>query len=254
MIGYLKRRLHARLADLELANNRLYQAAYTDALTGLGNRKLLEETIGAAAADQRGGSLLVIELSEFGHFNTVHGYARGDDVLRLAIRRALDSGGFYPVYQTKVDAATGKVYGTQGLARMTATGTSPAAGPGVFIPVIHEEGWMIEFGIHMLQLIIRDTAVLVDRHGADIKVSANVSPPLFLAPEFLPALRCAVASSGINPHNLVIEITEEVFASNLQEIVAITNQVRALGSRMVAEGIETPEQLEAVREAGCDII
>jgi EAL domain-containing protein (putative c-di-GMP-specific phosphodiesterase class I) len=148
-------------------------------------------------------------------------------------------------------------------------------------------------------------------YGPDTKVSINVSPPLFLAAEFLPMFRNSLSASKADPKNVVIEITEEVFASSLEEIVSVTNEIRkmgadislddfgsgfsslsylravhfdeikidrsfvqilgrdpkgnillsaitdlglALGSRMVAEGVETQAQLETVQNAGCDII
>lgn len=233
------------------------------------------------------------------------------NLLKQTVRQALDQNDYHPVYQMKVNARTGEVTGFEGLARMRTRGTELTTGPCEFIPVIHEEGWMTEFGVMMLRAILRDVPQLVNRFGASIKVSINVSPPLFLAPEFLPLLRSCLSESRAQAHNLVIEITEEVFASNLQNILDVTQQIRALGvevslddfgsgfsslsylrevrfdeikidrafvrtivedpktgilfssimrlglelgSRMVAEGVETLAQVERVQNAGCDII
>jgi predicted signal transduction protein with EAL and GGDEF domain len=231
--------------------------------------------------------------------------------LKLAIRTGLSSNGFYPVYQTKVNSRTGQVCGVEGLARMASLDAHQAPGPGEFIPVIHAEGWMTEFGALMLKAIMKDVPHLVEMYGPDTKVSINVSPPLFLASEFLPMFRDSLSASKADPKNVVIEITEEVFASSLEEIITVTNEIRkmgadislddfgsgfsslsylravhfdeikidrsfvqildrdpkgnillsaitdlglALGSRMVAEGVETQAQLETVQNAGCEII
>jgi diguanylate cyclase (GGDEF)-like protein len=423
-IGDLKQRLNEHLTSLEEANTQLFLTAYTDPVTGLGNRRRLEEVINAALQEGRNGCLLVIELSGFRLYNALYGHVRSDGILlevskmlvnlstggifvasfpggqfgvwipeadadrgksvfdefaalfhsemelssslslsaglvvsdpssstfdrlmqnaavaladtrkesgatcsffsmemaktmasanslKLAVRTGLSSNGFYPVYQTKVNSRTGQVCGVEGLARMAPLDAQQAPGPGEFIPVIHAEGWMTEFGALMLKAIMKDVPHLVEMYGPHTKVSINVSPPLFLAAEFLPMFRDSLSASNADPKNVVIEITEEVFASSLEEIITVTNEIRtigadislddfgsgfsslsylravhfdeikidrsfvqildrdpkgnillsaitdlglALGSRMVAEGVETQAQLETVQNAGCDII
>lgn len=150
--------------------------------------------------------------------------------LKITVRNALDAQTFFPVYQTKVNSSTGKVCGVEGLARMRSTDAQRAPGPGEFIPIIHREGWMIEFGMFMLRAIMRDIPHLVSLYGVDTKVSINISPPLFIAPEFLPLFIASIDELKVDPKNIVIEITEEVFASSLEEIVTVTNTIRKLGA------------------------
>jgi diguanylate cyclase (GGDEF)-like protein len=76
------RRLRAELAALE----QLREAAYRDPLTGLRNRRyfderLAEELARLARSDERGGSLLVVDLDGFKAINDRHGHAAGDVVL-----------------------------------------------------------------------------------------------------------------------------------------------------------------------------
>lgn len=423
-INAFKGRLTRQLNRLAKVNEKLYQSAYTDPITGLANRQRLEEVIDNSLELREPGSLLVMDLTNFRLYNALHGHVEGDAVLlklaqllrqtapqsfviarlpgaqfgvwtpgadlapaeeffqRVArsfetlagqtfglglsaglvqthttgdtfqrliqcaevaiadaksrrgsvcslftpamassieaanllkqkVRQALDQDGFHPVYQMKVNARSGDVTGFEGLARMRTQSDEAAPGPCEFIPVIHEEGWMTEFGALMLRAVLHDVPLLVKRFGANIKVSVNVSPPLFLAPEFLPLLKSCLSDTHARADNLVIEITEEVFASNLQNILDVTHQIRALGvevslddfgsgfsslsylrevrfdeikidrafvqtivddektgilfssimrlglelgSRMVAEGVETQAQAEQVQKAGCDII
>ena len=151
------------------------------------------------------------------------------NALKLKIRSALNSDGFYPVYQTKVNSRSNHICGLEGLARMKPNGTETAPGPGEFIPVIHNEGWMIEFGALMLNAILKDVPRLVTMYGPETKVSVNISPPLYLAPEFLQMLVDGLLLSNADPRNVVIEITEEVFASSLEDIISVTNEIRKLG-------------------------
>lgn len=152
--------------------------------------------------------------------------------LKLTVRSALDNGLFYPVYQTKVNSRTGQVCGVEGLARMHCADPANACLAEVFIPVIHHEGWMTEFSHDMLNAILADAPRLLELFGPGLKISINVSPPLFLAPEFIGMLKDALTRHQVRAQNIVIEITEEVFASSMQDIIQVTSRIRALGAEV----------------------
>jgi EAL domain-containing protein (putative c-di-GMP-specific phosphodiesterase class I) len=149
--------------------------------------------------------------------------------LKVLIREALDKGFFHAVYQAKVRNAGHEIIGFEGLARMREVHGKLPPGPAIFIPVLHTEGWMNEFGILMLRLIIGDIPQLVQRYGAHIKVAANVSPPLFLSPGFVDQLESLMDEAKVSAANLIIEITEEVFAANPDQIMAVNHALKRLG-------------------------
>ena len=85
----------ARTAELRDAYARLEQASYTDALTGLHNRRFIQQTVDADAAtvrrlheDGAGSSgksdliFLLLDLDHFKQVNDKHGHGAGDAVLR----------------------------------------------------------------------------------------------------------------------------------------------------------------------------
>lgn len=71
--------------ELRRANEALASLARTDALTGLLNRRALEDELGRAAAraarDGSWLSVLVMDVDHFKRFNDTHGHAAGDAVL-----------------------------------------------------------------------------------------------------------------------------------------------------------------------------
>ena len=61
---------------------RLARAALTDPLTGLANRRGLDEELGARLSAGSGGCVAMFDLDHFKRINDTHGHAAGDEVLR----------------------------------------------------------------------------------------------------------------------------------------------------------------------------
>ncbi|GKT22387.1 PAS domain S-box protein [Acidovorax sp. SUPP3334] len=72
--------------QLQRLNATLAELSYTDALTGLGNRRLFDEALGVEWSRARRQascmSLLMIDIDHFKHYNDVHGHPAGDECLR----------------------------------------------------------------------------------------------------------------------------------------------------------------------------
>lgn len=153
---------------------------------------------------------------------------RKEDALIRAVKHALDNQGFHAVYQAKVRADSRVIEGFEGLARMRVDdGIAPS--PGEFIPILHEQGWMPDFNWTMLRIILRDTPKLVEHYGRDIRIAINVSPLQFLAPGFPLMVKAEMDEAKVDSANVILEITEEVFASDLNQILAVCREIQALG-------------------------
>lgn len=76
--------------ELERLNATLSELSYKDALTGLGNRRLFDDTLQAEwARNARQGtelSLLMIDIDYFKRFNDYHGHPEGDECLKQVAR------------------------------------------------------------------------------------------------------------------------------------------------------------------------
>jgi diguanylate cyclase (GGDEF)-like protein len=81
----LERVVAERTSELRVAYARIEDASLTDALTGLRNRRYLEQTIepDLAMAERQGGDLifLLVDLDHFKSVNDTYGHAAGDAVL-----------------------------------------------------------------------------------------------------------------------------------------------------------------------------
>lgn len=85
------------LTNHKLAEHALRRIAYEDALTGLGNRRMLEERWNTEIAQratftsQKLIAVLMIDLDKFKQINDCFGHAAGDDVLKSAANRLRQS-------------------------------------------------------------------------------------------------------------------------------------------------------------------
>lgn len=81
------RRLNSRLEGAKLAAE---QRAFTDTLTGLGNRRAMDKAIGRILARGIPFSLMHLDLDFFKQVNDTLGHAAGDHVLQAAARSMLE--------------------------------------------------------------------------------------------------------------------------------------------------------------------
>jgi diguanylate cyclase (GGDEF)-like protein len=83
----LRQLVEARTHDLKLANEELSRLSYTDALTGLANRRIFDETLARECARlQRGGmylSLVILDADLFKALNDSAGHQWGDTCLAM---------------------------------------------------------------------------------------------------------------------------------------------------------------------------
>jgi len=82
-----------RTAELHIANARLLELSYHDALTGLANRRRLLETLDSIPVAHRGTStaLLLADVDHFKSYNDRFGHPAGDEALRRVARAIRDS-------------------------------------------------------------------------------------------------------------------------------------------------------------------
>lgn len=76
------------MSERKEAESALTQAAFTDPLTGLANRRALMDAMVDCIGSQKGGCLAVIDLDHFKQVNDRYGHAAGDEVLRSFARVA----------------------------------------------------------------------------------------------------------------------------------------------------------------------
>ncbi len=148
--------------------------------------------------------------------------------LEADLRDALAGGEFALHYQPQV-GPDGEVIGAEALLRWTHA-VRGAVSPGEFIPVAEQCGLIGDLGQWVLE-----TACAQLRRWADNPLSAaltlavNVSVHQFRQSDFVARVLTAVQQAGANPNQLKLEITESMFAHDLEDIITKMVALKAQG-------------------------
>ncbi|WP_432379323.1 putative bifunctional diguanylate cyclase/phosphodiesterase [Duganella sp. P38] len=234
---------------------------------------------------------------------------RAKEHLRIEseLRQALQQHQLQLYYQPKVSLRSGRIVGAEALLRWK----HPLRGlvsPGVFIPVAEETGLIHDLGAWVLEEACRQISAWREANLIMPPVAVNLSARQFDSD--LPRRIAAVLEKyGVQPDQINLEITESLLVRGTDKIIAIMNELVAMGmalalddfgtgysslaylkkfpistlkidrafviglpyeendcaiaraivtmaqqlrQEIVAEGVETAEQMSFLRELGCD--
>ena len=151
-------------------------------------------------------------------------------LLENDVREALNAGGFTLAYQPIVDADSGNVVGREALLRWRHPTRGDIA-PNVFIPIIEDAGLIHQIG----GWVIREACAEAARWTEPMRVAVNVSAAQLGGPGLAQAVVGALASSGLHPNLLELEVTESIFLGDDPATLGSLARMRALGVRLVLD-------------------
>jgi diguanylate cyclase (GGDEF)-like protein/PAS domain S-box-containing protein len=227
--------------------------------------------------------------------------------IETGLRQALGNGELLLHYQPKFQIEGGRIVGAEALVRWL----HPERGlvpPADFIPLAETTGLILQVGEWVLEAACAQAAIWQRAGLPPFRIAINVSAREFTAA--LPGrLVATLARYELAPCWLELEITESALMHDIERVIAIMEQINALGvtlslddfgtgysslsylkrfpihtlkidrsfttglpgdssdcaiattiisigqqlkHRVIAEGVETVEQLEFLRDAGCD--
>ncbi len=160
--------------------------------------------------------------------------------LEADIGRALAQEEFFLEYQPIVDLGTRSLLGVEALVRWR----HPEAGvlmPARFIHVLEECGQIGKLGRWVLRSACRDfcTWRSTVAAGAGLRLAVNISGRHLQHGELVQDVAQALQESGLEPHNLVIELTESTTMYNTDANLERFHRVKALGVRLAIDDFGT---------------
>ena len=138
--------------------------------------------------------------------------------------------------QPQVDAA-GRTVGAELLMRWPLDNGSMVP-PAVFIPVAEESGLILPLGQWALQQAC-EAALQLSAVGCHVPLSVNVSPSQFRQHDFVEQVRDILATTGVPPQRLILEVTEGLLIDKLEDTIARMAQLHALGIRFSVDDFGT---------------
>ncbi len=159
--------------------------------------------------------------------------------LESALRTALAREEFLLHYQPQVDIRTGTLEGIEALLRWS----HPEEGlipPGEFIGVAEETGLIRPLGEWVLRTACGQNKRWQEAGFTPVKMAVNVSAGQFVDPKlFGESLLSILASTGLDPHFLELEMTESLLLQNDEENLAALNEFAGWGLRIAVDDFGT---------------
>jgi diguanylate cyclase (GGDEF)-like protein/PAS domain S-box-containing protein len=154
--------------------------------------------------------------------------------LEQELRTALEKQELQIYYQPVVNAKSEQLIGFEALLRWHSAKLG-AVGPARFIPIAEESRLINPIGEWVLRTACREAM----SWPAHLKVAVNVSPEQLTNPQFASIVLSALAQSGLPPHRLEIEVTENLFMRDGGGAVKILDQLLAIGVRLSLDDFGT---------------
>ncbi|PSP19291.1 MAG: hypothetical protein BRC58_01500 [Cyanobacteria bacterium QS_8_64_29] len=135
----------------------------------------------------------------------------------------------YLVYQPKIAFANGTVIGAEALMRWHDAELGRVS-PGEFIPAAESAQAIQPLGRWALREACREAQSWpCCSSGQASTVAVNVAAAQLLEEDFAAAVEEALAATGLAPERLILEVTESTFIEDVGTVIAVMQQVSALG-------------------------
>jgi EAL domain-containing protein (putative c-di-GMP-specific phosphodiesterase class I) len=138
------------------------------------------------------------------------------------------------MYQPKIDLRTGEITGVGALLRWK----HPERGliqPLKFVPIAEESGLIVPIGHWVLLEACRQACLWTVAGLPPVRIAVNVSALQFASKDFLSSVRAALISTGMDPRNLELELTETVLTEDAQSDMHTLHALKAIGVQLAVD-------------------
>lgn len=176
--------------------------------------------------------------------------------LESDIHFAMERNELEVVYQSKVELASGRIYGVEALLRWM----HPKRGylqPNVFIPIAEETGAIVNIGAWVLRTACEQVCAwqkLLPAHPL-LELSVNLSPYEFKQPDLVRSVARVLEETQFPRAALHLEVTESALFDNLEAAREVLHGLKALGISLEIDDFGTGySSLKYLRELPFDFL
>ncbi|UCE90244.1 MAG: diguanylate cyclase [Pseudomonadota bacterium] len=150
------------------------------------------------------------------------------------LREALNKNQFMLHYQPKVDLASGEIVAMEALLRWK----HPTRGiipPKTFVPIAESTGLIREIGIWVLRTACVHAKTWVREGNDKLRVAVNLSILQLRDKQLIRQMIGILEETGLAPHNLEIELTENSIMENLDLVSTFLEELQKLGVQVALD-------------------
>jgi diguanylate cyclase (GGDEF)-like protein/PAS domain S-box-containing protein len=158
--------------------------------------------------------------------------------LRADLEHAIERKEFSIHYQPTVELVSGVVTGLEALLRWD----HPVRGmvpPSEFIPIAEESGLILPIGTWVLREASKQVRAWQERFDEELSISVNLSAAQLQQSDLVEEVAHAVQDGSLDPHSLVLEITESLLMYDMEETKRKLARLRGLGVRVAIDDFGT---------------
>ncbi len=144
------------------------------------------------------------------------------------LRHALGTDQLTLYYQPLVEAGHGRITGCEALLRWYHPERGPVP-PSQFIPIAERSELIVPLGRWVLQRACRQGAEWMRLGLPPLRMAVNLSPAQFRHQDLVGLVREVLQESGLPPALLQLEITEGIAMHNVEQTIAVLEELRAMG-------------------------
>ncbi|WP_433075307.1 putative bifunctional diguanylate cyclase/phosphodiesterase [Dactylosporangium sp. CA-052675] len=159
---------------------------------------------------------------------------------RAELERALAQHEFLVHYQPIVDLPTSRLIGVEALVRWQHP-VRGLVGPNTFIPLAESTGLIVPLGRWVLRQACEQLAAWCEQFpvAAGIRVNVNLSARQFQHEGLVEEVAGILAETGVDPHQIVLEITESLLMQDTDSTIETLGRLKALGVRLAIDDFGT---------------
>lgn len=172
--------------------------------------------------------------------------------MRQAVSTGIDE--FVVFYQPVVNVNTQMCTSCEALVRWDSKALG-FMGPGEFIPLAEYLGLITSIGDYVLEEACRRCKLWNDNGHPDFYINVNLSVVQLLQKNVVENIKRILDKTGVNPKNIVLDITESFAINDMQRVMDIITGLKKLGPRIALDDFGTGySSLNYIKQLPLDII
>lgn len=145
---------------------------------------------------------------------------------------------FVVFYQPVVDTVSKKCTSCEALVRWDSKALG-FMGPGDFIPLAEYLGLITDIGDYVLEEACRQCRRWNENGHPDFHINVNLSVVQLLQKNVVQNIGTILERTGVNPYNIILEITESFAINDMERVLKIIEGLKALGPRIALDDFGT---------------